>query len=126
MTSPIVVAGLADTINNAVAGMARAKAAADALNTSATRLVGNLTAIESVQAQLDDANSQVEKAIEAVGGPLPDSNENGGGASSAGITPHNPPAAAAQQGTSAQHVAPATEVAAAQVEAANAAGNAPK
>ena len=118
MTSPIVVAGLADTINNAVAGMARAKAAADALNTSATRLVGNLAAIESVKEQLDDANSQVEKAIAAVGGPLPDSNENGGGASSAGISLH--------PGTVATHAAPATDVAAAQVAADNAASNSPK
>ena len=115
MTSPIVVAGLADTINNAVAGMARAKAAADALNTSATRLVGNLAAIESVQAQLDDANSQVEKAIAAVGGPLLSGEDTTSTQLTQGGT---------SPGTAATHAAPATDVAAAQVAADNAASNA--
>lgn len=72
MTSPIQIAGLSDMLKNATAGMARAAAAAQAINTSTSRLVGNITQVESITSQLDEANKELEGAISAVGGPLPE------------------------------------------------------
>jgi hypothetical protein len=79
MTAPAAVAGLADTVKNAIAGMARAKLAADQFNASAQRLVGNLANVDAVRQQLDTANQQLEQAMEAVGGPLESGESTQGG-----------------------------------------------
>jgi len=104
MTNPIVVAGLADTVKNAIAGMARAKASADALGASSQRLVGNVAQVESLKTQLDDANVQLEGAIAAVGGPLESSSSSGDGSS----TPDTGSVVSTQADTSSKG-APTTE-----------------
>jgi hypothetical protein len=70
VTTPIAVAGLADTVKSAIAGMARAQTAAKALNDRAGRLVSNIAAVESLGSQLDAANAELEAAVAQVGAPL--------------------------------------------------------
>lgn len=70
VSSPIAVAGLADTVRQAIDGMARAKQSADALRTKAQRLVGNVANVDSIARELDTANEQLEQAVAAVGIPL--------------------------------------------------------
>jgi hypothetical protein len=68
VSEPIAVAGLADTVRDAVASMARARHTADRLKAGSQRLVGNISAVDSLNAQLDTANEQLEGAIQAIGG----------------------------------------------------------
>ncbi len=91
VSNPVAVAGLADTVKNAIAGMHRAKATADALAANASRLVGNISTVDSLNSQLADANSQLEQAIAATEGPLEPSAQGVAGASVTG-TPNTAPA----------------------------------
>lgn len=70
VSNPKAVAGLADSVKNAIAGMNRAKATADALAANASRLVGNMQQVDAINSQLTDANAQLEDAIAATDGPL--------------------------------------------------------
>lgn len=79
MSSPIAVAGLADTVRKAIDGMARAKVSADVLNAKAQRLVGNIANVDAIARELDSANEQLEAAVASVGVPLEGSEGSGPG-----------------------------------------------
>lgn len=100
MTAPIAVAGLADTVKNAIAGMNRAKQAAADLEGSAGRLVSNIASVESIRSQLDNANEQLEAAVAAVGAPLESSSASP--ETSAGSSPMSSASEAAPQAAPAQ------------------------
>jgi hypothetical protein len=117
MTTPIAVAGLADTVKNAVAGMARAKVSADALNASASRLVNNIASVDNIKSQLDAANSELESAVAQVGGPLGDTPAASTGSVSASASAGGVPV----NGTT---IPQSVQAAADQVAAANAANTA--
>jgi hypothetical protein len=77
VSSPIAVAGLADTVRKAIDGMARAKVSADVLNAKAQRLVGNIANVDAIARELDSANEQLEAAVASVGVPLEGSDQGG-------------------------------------------------
>lgn len=93
VSSPIAVAGLADTVRQAINGMARAKQSADALKAGAERLVGNIANVDAIKRELDEANSQLEQAVEAVGIPLENTDTSTKASDDTGKVPTGAPSA---------------------------------
>lgn len=115
LTNPVAVAGLADSVRNAIAGMARAKQSADGLAASASKLVGNIASVDSIKSQLDAANAELEAAVAEVSGPLPEAESSQAGSP---VVEQSPPSGSGV-GISAASPAEGIQKSVAQVQAAH-------